>query len=609
LFAKSKDHRKAQPKPLEQPPHYQSYSHASLAERAWTDIVTNSVVIPSVDLKKDFELYYGTNGFPIQCLPSLLHESVHHWCFYSVVGSALAVLDLRALLRVMDEQLIESKEHWDDTIDDIVRFEVAQRVLRPLAEGLALFAEYDVEPLPNTRTISRPMSLAYGCFTPEGARQFGATWGSSLVPLLRNMRTSKQYILRKANLFLEPLSCSAGGYLPGYLTVKNLWRLAVYKCDAFVDRDLFLLLLQRYFYRDYGLVAHLLRPRQNGPGLAGEILNYVGKRLWDFQHLDFATEASRLESTDDLAETSPEEAIAGPIGTSRELMDEGKRILASGTALLRPTASDPEFHRKLKEVYVRVLAQRQYLCVGKFAVGVDRRKPGYVRVTSAGKTLMEEPVAHGPTTKCERGVLSLFMSMSALYKVVSIGVDGKVVAVKYPDGIEQIMANEISSFQSGHDMITAKVGEARGRIKREEFVHLLHDTVDVFSDWARTARDNLLGPRATTAIANVLAEFDPLIDNIYRTPVLLWEDKTEWPGKAEMANGGLHPVLVRGELVRHLAVLSLASSTSLSIDQVKSSLDGGEAAIAALEELQARSEYTGIPLVYELPDGKFDSFV
>jgi hypothetical protein len=583
------------------------YSPSPLAERAWTDLVSNSTVIPAIDLKKHFEQYYETESFPIECLDSLLHEAVHHWCFHSIVGSALATLHFRAHTAIMDKRLfLESRDHRRQLSEYIFRFEVAQMLLRPIAEGLALFAEYDVEPMPQTRAVSRPMSLIYKHFTADGSRHFSENWGPSAVPVLRNVRRSKQHILKKANLFLEPLSCSAGGYLPGYLTVKNLWRVASDECEAFLDKDLFLLLLQRYFYRDYGLIAHLLRPLENDDGHVEDMLNYFGKRLWDFRSLDFAKEAKRIDSTDDFVESSTEEAIAGQINTDEDLITEGKYLLGSAIESLRFDSVEPGLD-DLKLLYGQILSQRPYMRLGTLKVKVDRRLPGRLRITAGTKTLMEMAGDYKLAKKRETGVLTILISVSGLYKITSITVAGKVIAVEYPPSIEQLMAEDLHSFARNSYMYTEKIGDL-GSIIRRDFHHLALDAIDELADSIRDSRDELLGPETVNSIKECLSEFEPHVDEIYKFATLLWADETDWD-KGAMATKGLQPLLVRGDLVRNLAALSVASSTSLSVSQVKSALENGDAVISSLKELEAIADATGIPLVYEMPDGTIDSFV
>src|SRR5437667_214835 len=113
--------------------------------RSFTDPVTNWTLISGVDLDRHLAGMMQAGRYPID----FLHELVHHWCFHTPVGLALALLQLRARRRAVllageqDNHL--GFDTWD-VLDDTVRYETAITLMRPLAEGLALYAEFDALP-------------------------------------------------------------------------------------------------------------------------------------------------------------------------------------------------------------------------------------------------------------------------------------------------------------------------------------------------------------------------------------------------------------------------------------------------------------------------------
>ena len=248
--------------------------HCSLGDRhSYTDPVTNRVMISGVSLDRDLAGMLMLGKYPQRLLPTFLHEMVHHWCFHSPVGSVLSYLQLRArrnslLLLVESNHDSSDVEQSFDILLDLLRYEAAINLMRPLAEGMALFAEFDAEP-GESAAISTPLSFTYLSFheiEPSKAPFEG------LSALLARHRLSDDMRERKANLLVQPFSCVGGGYLPGYMLVKNLWlyMLRERKCHRFWDRDLFLSYLQSFFYNDYEFIATLLSP---------ETSEYIGLRI------------------------------------------------------------------------------------------------------------------------------------------------------------------------------------------------------------------------------------------------------------------------------------------------------------------------------------------
>jgi hypothetical protein len=97
--------------------------------------------------------------FPKEIFFSLIHEATHHWCFNSLVGNVIYILKTRAFLSCLEA--LKIPRHVEDgaghisTNDayydlrnriyaDATKFRTFEKVLKPLAEGMALFSEYDL---------------------------------------------------------------------------------------------------------------------------------------------------------------------------------------------------------------------------------------------------------------------------------------------------------------------------------------------------------------------------------------------------------------------------------------------------------------------------------
>src|SRR5512140_1897925 len=113
----------------------------------------------------------------------------------------------------------------------------------------------------NSTVASLPMLwtwLLFGGESPAGddsdTELQKATW------VIYYSRLSADFLFRKENLLVQPLSCAHGGYFPGYLTVKSLWAGCTHKDERFFDPDFFLTFLRSFVYDDMSLVAKLLDP-------------------------------------------------------------------------------------------------------------------------------------------------------------------------------------------------------------------------------------------------------------------------------------------------------------------------------------------------------------
>ena len=85
-------------------------------------------------------------GLPIAALPAFLHEATHHWCFNFTAGTAAALLYRRALRDAVppDSAGGVSGPAALRLTCSMMRVEAFLAVQQPLAEGLALFAEFDL---------------------------------------------------------------------------------------------------------------------------------------------------------------------------------------------------------------------------------------------------------------------------------------------------------------------------------------------------------------------------------------------------------------------------------------------------------------------------------
>ena len=495
-----------------------------------------------------------------------------------------------------------------------MRFEFAQKLLRPMAEGLALFAQYDVEPHPKTKIISRPMSWAYNLFTRPEEDESARKLFRPLLAALRRMRLTDASVKSKANLFLEPLKASAGGYLPGYLTVKGLWRLARRVTPRFDDPDLFYTFLQRYIYRDYGLVALLLQERVVGQPAAMALVEYLENRIASFGYLDLEAEADRLDRMEEIIIHDPEGGISPAINTDPALVEEGKRLLREASEQLSPGEDDPPEIRIAKVASSMTLAQRELMCIGRATVQVEPAEPGFIRVKLDGETLLEMPAVKKWKPRPERGMLTLYLSLSALYKVVAVTVKSKLIAIGLPLNIEETLKQTVVTIAAEHGVETRRLGESDALRMREQIENYvldqaMADEMDGLSNQVREDFIDAIGFRKAYLVG--LEAVSRSAERIYKIPALGWADKdTVEACYSKMAESGLREVLKGNtKLLRAASRLSLAASVGLSEEEVTEHFRLPDMTVReALEALAKCGKEAGFPLVYSF-DGVLDSFV
>jgi hypothetical protein len=325
-----------------------------LGRRSFTSFITNMTVLPAVQLQRHLPAI-SKGELPTECVLPFVHEATHNWCFLTPVGNAAAALSLRARQRAAELAAAggASDEAIWKVLDDHLRATYVLRALHPISEGLALFAEHEVVP-EHSSHLSVVMQSALAYFQREAVGREGVAGAVSR--LLVGARGSVEGIRRKATVLEQPLWTGGirGGYLAGYLTVKNLWLDTVQSCKRFGDSDLFLQFLYAWFFHDWELVAHLLDDETADIVATDRIVQRIADRLNALGNADHEDAADRLEERGrwalpagerwaigirDGVEAAGRRALSTVISevTQPDTDDELMRAAARG---LRPTSTD-----------------------------------------------------------------------------------------------------------------------------------------------------------------------------------------------------------------------------------------------------------------------------
>jgi hypothetical protein len=364
--------------------------------RSHTDPLANLVVLSALDIRRHLHDIVQRD-LPIGSLPTFLHEVTHHWCFDSPVGVALHLLFLRARRAAwMAFQQRDGDDHAWDVLDKVVRYETALRLLRPLSEGMALFAEHDAIP-GHTRTISTPMTVTAGLYGRALAARGNAAW-AQLPLVLAAGRVSRAHVRRKADLLLQPMTCRHGGYLPGYLLVKRLWSGACARSDMFFDSDFFLQYLRSHLFDDWRLVSVLLDESKRDIGALDAIQEQVASRLGAWDTIIEGDRPQAFEATFEKGEL-PVVSIRTPVATidvsyspleQDAAAEEGRARLQQCLQAFFKEWPEEQRLRALVQQDVRELAVRTIVNLGH-ATLEGRPAPNGFEIYAEGNRLAKVP--------------------------------------------------------------------------------------------------------------------------------------------------------------------------------------------------------------------------
>jgi hypothetical protein len=301
--------------------------------RSWTDSVTNAALFARLDTAEYIEWLAKRSPSVNRALPQFLHEFTHHWCFDSIVGSAAAMMRMRA----QRYALLSPDEHEEQIVDDLVCAETAERVLQPLSEGLALFAEFDITPS-SERVYSRTTMASTVCFG------FGLAGGGGkhspldmmLHGLLQTTRRRRDFLERKAGIYAMPYEYSHG-YLSGYLSVKALWVALARRAKSLGDRDTFLAFLRSWIYDDAGLALAIVTGRADHVRASQRIAQRIYDRVAQLMNApDLVAIVDQWESA-----VEANESAAVALGLTQGEVDRASNAVFSIAKTMGRLASSP----------------------------------------------------------------------------------------------------------------------------------------------------------------------------------------------------------------------------------------------------------------------------
>jgi hypothetical protein len=271
-----------------------------------------------------------TGQFPPSEIQSLFHEFMHSWCANSPVSRAIQLLWLNYL-----KESINSPFSRFGVIEGKIPFQAAgiasvEMCLRPIAEGLALFSEYDYCAKPHFPrkhgSILTALAILVSFFNhPDAPRTM-----DFVVDYVRKTKLDEDAYIRKANLFCQAIGEVNESYLLGYTLVKDIYSIALKQSEGVLDTEFFLKYLRSYIFEDWTLVQILLGNQEpDDRSFVPTVLKHLTKRLerlrlpglWD-EMLKYEKEVLDLGSQNSL-DRPKWEALPG-LGLSRREIADGQ---------------------------------------------------------------------------------------------------------------------------------------------------------------------------------------------------------------------------------------------------------------------------------------------
>jgi hypothetical protein len=405
-----------------------------VSSRAWIDPVTNIIRPRSVVLRRDLRGFL-IGPWPPHTVQPFIHELTHHWCFHSPVGLALALLRFRARRR--SDPL--ASEEMRLQFDEMLTVDTMLELIRPISEGLALFAEYDMSPGPSV-VVTTPITWAAVAMSARSKLLNIAESGDAqeIEGRLLDLRLAHDSLVRKMNFLSRPFTTLDNVYFEGYLLVKRLYWDLSRSVPAFEDTDLFLAYLRSYFFEDYGIFALLAGEDGNPFHRQVPIVERFGARLNDLYRPNLAEDVAIFE---DFNNRPPDIERSGGIPGLGLTTNELESGLAIENALLSELQDNPNMESRTRGF---LAVQRAWL--SRRSLAYVASEPAKVQVLNGLVSAWpdpsddEYPLVTGiaaladaaNTAGNENGWISLVLQPRSGIFAVVVGIGEQVVAIHWP---------------------------------------------------------------------------------------------------------------------------------------------------------------------------------
>jgi hypothetical protein len=533
-----------------------AFGDYSTDEFGQTDLVSNHTVF------KDQHYYRALvrgHDLPVETFSSFIHEATHHWCFISPVGTALSLLYLSIAKKVLRWLVTGEEDQLKEALDDRAAFDIAVRWLRPLSEGLAQFAEYDVLPPYSGPLLSPPLTatLTHLFNLPRLVSEAPENDRTPAFYRLRDdinrWRLSRQTIERKSELLLQPIAVERSAYLLGYLTVKQLWRSAQRFYKELKDADVFLMFIRKLVWADYSLVAELLDRRQPGLRRGLRFGQALHRNLYAIRQMNFDEDvpwsqweellgASMVKGPSPLNAADPR-AFAGL--DTVELVEQGRQLqLEYFREAAEPFQFASEEFPFPQTYFLDLLSERNLMWLGQMDAKWESTGPKVGRIVAEDGVVYER---FNLTQSDDRDLndlyLDIYVDLYSEYQLTTVGNERGVFGFATREELSDAVKSDLMKKRLDRSQ-TAKL------------TALIHNAMQTY------VRDTNYGEQLDKFWKDGGLE---LLNDSYLGFAFNFNDQA----RSAINENGLADVLQNdGELVRGVSAITLASSAEMSPEEM-----------------------------------------
>lgn len=381
---------------------------------------------------------------------SVVHEFTHHWEFFGPVGTALNILYLRQCQRIIEAT------NEDRPVEELLEYtqnalfvnDVVLACLKPIAEGIALFAEHDLTPssAPVESTVLQWSRILFTDSTglkgmPE--QEIVRLLDERMMSFLGAVRLSVQAVDRKADLLAEAFDEVGQDdtpeedwecYLGGYLYIKSLQRAKIAADSRALSGCLLILLLQSLIFYDYALVNVLLEaldPGQDHIEIASRITGVISYRLRELLIGDLSAMLDEVTKRGlGTSESSSLQPLPLPSGVQSYTLDDGTTVSARWTRGIRRLSHETSMILNGSEYMAEMgrlcLSQREVFVLFRSDFDCATRNGFVVAVT-------DDPIEYPVVTAELVGLEEDGASARGRFEILIFPGRGQLVAIHYID--------------------------------------------------------------------------------------------------------------------------------------------------------------------------------
>jgi hypothetical protein len=462
-----------------------NYFCSASDKRSWADMISNQTAIADFRIRDHVNAMRSNKSFPLAGLPAFVHECTHHWCFESAVGLSLALIWVETWrdFIVWNQDDVGSANTLKLGKSRLFRYELISLLLRPILEGLALFAEFDAFP-GDAKFTSTPMLWAWLLYS-ETKKDFQA----ELEQILTASRLTSSVADRKVNVLAKALSVSdTDGYLAGYLSVKTTSFVILESSSKFVDSDFFLSYVREYFFEDPELVSTILTEPEDEWKWAEGVIHYFKNKikslaegvnegvLEEFEQTLSNPKCDPVMTRLDDGFSVEGEVLGSPLFKNSPAVQPARKQLHRALADVIKNVGKPGFEW-LEDSSVAMLIRRHLMCLGSYPTRVRINEFRHVVIYDEQGPILAGESKAGFDPQEGDGVLDFYVSPTRMFRAYAVSLGASLVLLHPVSRPNQRIEGQLSDSLLSSEVIRKVLDSATKFLETNRFDDPQHQTL------------------------------------------------------------------------------------------------------------------------------------